>query len=499
MLKKNDSKTENDYLKKIIDQQSDVFFEFIIGHDYNFELLFCTENIERLLGFEVYNEDFKNNFYKSILHKSDLLYFINSFTESISKVEKIDLEFRGFDLNQNLKWYKLEAVPKKNDDGTLNYTGKFIDITDIKTELEQLKISELRNSFANSASGVGVWDWNIETDEVFYSVESMKILEIDRVNNSLVSDPLEWDDKVHPDDKIDYYNMINLHFEDKIPFYETTHRIKCKSGYKWILDRGKVISRDDDGKPLRIIGTHTDVSAQKEREQSLSMTLEQVNTQKNALLNFAHIVSHNLRNHTGNLSLLIQMKEEGEFGTEEAFEFIKSVSNEMNYTVENLIDLIKVQNEQDVVVKDLNLSVALDKVFNIISEDLKSRRVNVVNYIPKDLAIKYNPAYLESILLNLTTNAIKYSKEDAEIVIEYIIDESDEFYILSVKDNGLGIDIEKHGKDLFGLYKTFHTNKNSNGIGLHITKRQIESMGGKIEVESEVEKGTTFKVYFNKS
>lgn len=69
--------------------------------------------------------------------------------------------------------------------------------------------------------------------------------------------------------------------------------------------------------------------------------------------------------------------------------------------------------------------------------------------------------------------------------------------ILSVMDNGLGIDLSKHKNSLFGMYKTFHKHQNSRGIGLFITKNQIEAMGGSIEVFSEVDKGTTFKIYFN--
>jgi len=69
--------------------------------------------------------------------------------------------------------------------------------------------------------------------------------------------------------------------------------------------------------------------------------------------------------------------------------------------------------------------------------------------------------------------------------------------VLEIKDNGLGIDLEKHGRKLFGMYKTFHKNKNSRGIGLFITKNQIESMGGNIEVESKTNIGTTFKIFFS--
>jgi sensor histidine kinase regulating citrate/malate metabolism len=69
--------------------------------------------------------------------------------------------------------------------------------------------------------------------------------------------------------------------------------------------------------------------------------------------------------------------------------------------------------------------------------------------------------------------------------------------VLEIQDNGLGIDLARHGDKLFGMYKTFHKNENARGIGLFITKNQIESMGGSVTVDSKTNKGTTFKIYFN--
>ena len=111
-------------------------------------------------------------------------------------------------------------------------------------------------------------------------------------------------------------------------------------------------------------------------------------------------------------------------------------------------------------------------------------------------SIQYIPAYMESILLNLITNAIKYKHEDRNAIIKLKTYVKNDKTILEVKDNGRGIDMDKFGKKLFGMYKTFHYNEDAVGIGLFITKNQIESLNGEIFVESEVEKGTTFKIQF---
>ncbi|MEQ1625227.1 MAG: ATP-binding protein, partial [Sediminibacterium sp.] len=130
---------------------------------------------------------------------------------------------------------------------------------------------------------------------------------------------------------------------------------------------------------------------------------------------------------------------------------------------------------------------------NIIEEE--KVEIKYVQNCEDDL-IYTNPAYLDSILLNLVSNAIKYRSEVRipEIIIS--LSSSNQFKILTVKDNGIGIDLQKNKDQLFGMYKTFHRNKDAKGLGLYITKVQVEAMKGKIEVESILGLGSSFMVYF---
>jgi signal transduction histidine kinase len=115
------------------------------------------------------------------------------------------------------------------------------------------------------------------------------------------------------------------------------------------------------------------------------------------------------------------------------------------------------------------------------------------NHAPR---IFYPKTYLESILQNLLSNAVKYRATNRHLrlhISSAIVNEKTE---LRVSDNGLGIDLERFGEKLFGLHKTFHDNKEARGVGLFLTKTQVEAMGGSITVESEVDKGTTFTITF---
>ena len=131
-------------------------------------------------------------------------------------------------------------------------------------------------------------------------------------------------------------------------------------------------------------------------------------------------------------------------------------------------------------------------------DDFNKNGIKVTNSVSDEFSVNFIPAYLDSILLNLTTNAVKYSNPKTNSKLEFFEEENDDYKILCVKDNGLGIDLNKHKDHIFGMYKTFHKHKNATGIGLFITKNQIESLAGKIEVESQVGVGTTFRIFFKK-
>lgn len=485
------------YLNKIISYDKDLFFQFTKKSDGSFTCDYLSDSVLDFYELSAFEIKLNPNL---ILEKrifiEDQKKFKNSLNYAIQNLDIWNFEFRINLPKRGLIWVFVKARIEKLVNNEVNVFGKIQDITNFKNLEDNHKISEARNQFANMASNVGVWDWDLVTNKVYYSDESLKILEIDENNSAIIDNPESWDNQVHPDDREAYFGNIKLHFEQKTPYYETYHRILCNGKYKWILDRGKVILRDNLGNPLRIVGTHTDVSLQKLKEENLSETLNLVNNQKNKLLNFAHIVSHNLRTHTGNLGSLITMRESGIFENEEAFIHIKSVSQDLSKTLENLIDLVEVETNEFKSLELLNVNQFLKKTLNILLDDFNLNKIKVSNNVPDDIWVNFIPAYLESILLNLTTNAIKYSNKKVKTTIEYYTEQHENYKVLCVKDNGLGIDLEKHKDNIFGMYKTFHKHENATGIGLYITKNQIESLGGRIEVESKVNKGTIFRIFF---
>lgn len=487
----------NKLYESLIKQLPNIIFQIRVNSQKQIEVDFLSKPIEFLNEFsinEFLEDSYKLSNYK--IYEPDFKFFLDSYEKAITNNEKWEVDFRLLMPESGYKWIRIDATPQKKDNDEIVFYGLISDITVVKEQEIRLKVADERYHFAVQASDRGVWDWDLTTNKVYYSSESMKILEI--TESDLVAAPEEWDERVHPDDREEYYGNINLHFENKIPFYETCHRVLCNGKYKWILDRGKVIERDDNGKPLRIVGTHTDISEQKEKEIELAKMLEIVNTQNNKLLNFAHIVSHNLRTHSGNIKSLLDLHKETLLSDVDTLSNIQIVSDELFSTIENLNDLVSIYTERENNLQQLKVNSFIDKVLDVLHESIKLKGIQVLNYIPNSTKVVCIPAYLESIMLNLVTNAIKYSDPNKEPKIVFTTEVNEEFIILNVKDNGLGIDLEKHKDSIFGLYKTFHKNNDARGVGLYLTKNQIENMGGKIEVESTLNFGSTFKIYFKK-
>ena len=144
-----------------------------------------------------------------------------------------------------------------------------IDITERKRMEEDLRYSQERWKFALEGAGDGVWDWDSATNQVHYSMQWKAML---GYSDHEISDTLdEWDRRIHPDDRAAAYADLEHHFRGDTEIYHNEHRMLCKDGsYKWILDRGKIIEWTEDGKPRRVIGTHTDITERKRAQEELT-------------------------------------------------------------------------------------------------------------------------------------------------------------------------------------------------------------------------------------
>ncbi|MES2411848.1 MAG: PAS domain S-box protein [Bacteroidota bacterium] len=300
----------------------------------------------------------------------------------------------------------------------------------------------------------------------------------------------------HPDDLEENVNCFHKLRDGRVNEFALEKRYLHKSGKTiWV---NLIVSKiwKSDNKVSSNIAIIEDITDKKRAEEELKKSFELVSDQNKRLLNFSYIVSHNLRSHTSNIQTISDFLEDAETKEErdEMIDLLKKVSESLNETMYNLNEVVSIRTNITLNTEHLNLWEYIEKAKTILSQQISKQEATVQNLVTKSVEINYNKSYLESILFNLISNAIRYCHKDrkAEIILSF----DEETKSLKIKDNGIGIDLKKNGEKLFGMYKTFNDNPDSKGIGLFLVKNQIDAMGGTIKVESKLGEGTTFIIYF---
>ncbi|OHD53903.1 MAG: hypothetical protein A2Y33_00630 [Spirochaetes bacterium GWF1_51_8] len=209
--------------------------------------------------------------WKSRLHPDDRENVFGHIDKHLgSKVRHYTSEYRLRCKDGSYIWIMARGkIIEYDDQGEpVRMIGIHTNITERKTMEENLRISEERWSFALEGAGDGVWDWNVKTNVVLFSRRWKEMLGYS--DDEIADNFDEWRKRVHPDDLDGAENEIAKYFQGKIPVYEIEHRLLCKDGtYRWILARGKIVERDEKGNPVRMIGTHSDITGRKHSEERL--------------------------------------------------------------------------------------------------------------------------------------------------------------------------------------------------------------------------------------
>ena len=263
----------------------------------------------------------------------------------------------------------------------------------------------------------------------------------------------------------------------------------------------KIPLKGEDGRVNGLVGIGLDISDIKQKEEELRGLINVTSLQNKKLINFAHIVSHNLRSHTANFSMLLEFlaNERDDSEKQNIMKMLVEASDNLLETLDNLNEVMTISSNVNIKKTPVNLKAKIDRAEKNLSAFLKNNKATLINTIQDNVIIPVVPTYIDSILMNFITNAVKYKSSKRNPIIKLSAQRSKGYTILSIEDNGLGIDLKRYGDKLFGMYKTFHNNDDARGIGLYITKNQIEAMNGKIVVQSEVNKGSIFNIYFNEN
>jgi len=432
--------------------------------------------------------------------------------------------------------------PIRQDNKTIShYLSLKENITEQKKSNDALKESELRWQFVLEITSDGVWDWNIETDDAVYSTRWKSILGYSE--QDILPTNKEWQARIHPDDLAMVDATMQAYLAGSLLTYKVEYRLKCKDdSYKWILGRGMVVSRDQNNLPLRMIGTHTDITTFKEEKLLLKKHKEAA--EFDAKLKNLALINQTQTMQTNISQQVIQRTEELQTSITKANEavaiksqFLSNMSHEIRTPINAIMSIAFLTLQTDLTAQQQNylakinssakwLLGILDDILNF--SKLEAGKVELEQHefelatvisllstvttpLVMDKAVKLifevessvpplfigDALRLGQVLLNLTSNAIKFTHTGTVTLNVTLLSLVDQQACLkfSVTDTGIGLDMDHKNK----LFVAFNQADNSTtriyggtGLGLAISKELVLAMGGHINVESQENIGSCF-------
>ena len=371
------------------------------------------------------------------------------------------------------------------------------DISERLKAEQALREAEDRWHFALEGSGDGVWDWNIQTDRLFYSRQWKSNLGY--ADNEISDSYSERSSRIHPDDRERCSLDIGRHLRGETEVYVNEHRLQHKDGnYVWILDRGKVVEKGTDGKPQRMIGTQTDITKLKLMEQSLRESVEREKELNDLKSRFISVASHEFRTPLATIMVLTdtllsyQARMTAQQQSERLVK-IQSQVTDLNVIIEDLLHLSRLQSAATALEPtEFDLVALIHEIVEELAAQTETVRIDCHAQL-SELAVYMDKKQIRMIVANLVSNALKYSRPGQRVVLN--IRQHDGSAIIEIADQGIGIP----ENEIKHLYTPFFRASNvgnisGTGLGLNIIKECIVRHGGAIDVQSVMDKGTSFTV-----
>jgi len=438
--------------------------------------------------------------FRDAIHHDDRKPTNDTIQKALVSKKQFKLNYRLKNKNGEFRWHqsKVEAVFNENQkfDGLIAFT----------TEIEDEKLTadgDQKNDFSYKTYAEAMPQMAFIADpegNIIYYNQRWK----DYVKKHDKTEGWGWKDERihHPDDLNRTLKKWKHSLKTGEP-YKIEYRLKRHDGkYRWHLGRAMPVYKENDKIKLWL-GTITDIHKRKSNEEKLktantklynsNIKLNQLRQMRESLL---HIIGHDLRGQTGNLELGLQLYQtiQEEEDKAEIYKGLQKMVSSQHKLVDGVTELLSIQNPKDVYAKKVNLGEIIHDIQQAYSLSLtKEDKINVdVKEVP---VIHFVENFAYRILRNLISNAVKYKKDNEPAIIEIKSQHMDGFVLISVKDNGIGIDLEKHGDTIFKASKRLTDKSDGTGIGLYLVKSLVEGNGGHIEVESRPGAGTTFLCY----
>lgn len=396
----------------------------------------------------------------------------------------------------------------RNEEGeAVRMIGVLRDITNIKAYEKELESANERYRFATKATSDAIWDYNVEDESVVWGAGFENLFGYKLKN--LKPDLSPWYENIHPEDRERIYKSFQEAINDNTEIWEEEYRFKNIHGqYLDVFDRGFIV-RDNNGKAKRMVGAIQDITRKKQYENSLEkLNLDLKKRAKELAISnaeleqFAYVASHDLQEPLRMVtSFLTQLeKKYGEVLDEKGLlyiDFAVDGAKRMRQIILDLLEFSRVGRTEDKL-EAVDINDVLDDVKHLYRKKISDKKVNIIAETLPVIEAPKSP--IRQVFQNLISNAIKYSKEGVSPEINIKYKETEDFWEFTIQDNGIGIEQEYFDR-IFVIFQRLHRREeySGTGMGLAVTKKIIENLGGKIWLESREEEGTTFHFTISKN
>ncbi|WP_066268826.1 hybrid sensor histidine kinase/response regulator [Hydrogenophaga palleronii] len=496
-------------LRLITSQVPGAVFSVYVGRDGSREYRFLSAGIRDIYGFEAEELMRNPSMIARYFHPEDQALLERDRRAILAGQAQLETEFRVVLPDGTIKWVSNRSSAVSSDERGFLRVGMLLDITDRKNAEAALHASEALWKLALESAGDGVWDWDLVTDEEFFS-DSVRAMfgydEADEINLSVALDA-----RTHPEDVAQMRADRLVHFEGRAPAYRNERRIQCKDGnWKWVLSRGVVLARDEAGKPTRMVGTHTDITEHKHAEaQHRALEGQLRESQKmEAIGTLAGGVAHDFNNLLAAIlgNLVLAREDVGEnHPAQESLAEINRAAIRARQLVQQILTFSRRQTQEMV---RQPLTPLVEDALGLM-RSLLPAGIRLVTRLPSGcLYVLADATQMQQVLMNLCTNAWQAMEDgsgDITVALrEQVLDASQGLQLgglaggtyacLSVADNGPGMG-EATQQRIFEPFFTTKAPGAGTGLGLAVVHGIVKAHRGAIAVHSRPGEGARFDVY----